>query len=59
MSERNFFPNLKDYIQQVDQFLKYNICTFHNILKNSVLHSVNQEVELEKMDADDTYNIGH
>ena len=41
LSDKNFFHELYEYVQGVDQFLFNNICTYHNIVKNSVLKLIN------------------
>jgi hypothetical protein len=43
MSEKNFFHLLKDYMAQVDSYLKTVVCTYYNILKNCLLQSINSE----------------
>ena len=35
--ETQFYHELLEYIQKVDDYLKKMICTFHNIIKNSLL----------------------
>jgi len=42
ISDKSFFFELYEYLQSVDQFLFNNICTYHNIVKNSVLKLINQ-----------------
>ncbi len=37
LSDKNFFFELSEYIQSVDHFLFNNICTYHNIVKNSIM----------------------
>jgi hypothetical protein len=43
MSEKNFFFSLQQYMGQVDNYLKTIVCTFHNILKNSLLKSIQDQ----------------
>jgi len=50
LSEKHFFNGLSEYILQVDEYLKTVICTFHNILKNSLLQSINEDVLLQQAD---------
>lgn len=40
MPDKNFFPKLSEYMFEVDKFLFNNICTYHNIIKNSILKMV-------------------
>ena len=58
MSEKNFFHLLKDYIAQVDSYLKTVVCTYHNILKNSLLQSINQEA-LNHLESSEAFDISH
>lgn len=58
MSEVHFFKYLSDYINKADQHLKKMICTFHNIIKNSLLQSINQEVILQQ-EYGGSYDVTH
>ena len=40
LPDKNFFPRLSEYIFEVDKYLFNNICTYHNIIKNSILKMV-------------------
>jgi hypothetical protein len=40
LSDKNFFFELYEYMHNVDSYLFNNICTYHNIVKNSVLKVV-------------------
>ena len=59
--ETQFYHELSEYIQKVDDYLKKMICTFHNIIKNSLLQSINQEVILHEKQQEfgGTYDITH
>jgi len=61
MSEVHFFKYLSDYINKADQHLKKMICTFHNIIKNSLLQSINQEVILQQQQQEygGSYDVTH
>ena len=49
MPDKNFFHEFNEHIFSVDKFLFNNICTYHNIVKNSVLKLINaQETPLIK-----------
>jgi hypothetical protein len=48
-------------VTQTDEYLKQAVCTFHNILKNCLLQTINQDVILLQQDqrVGDSYNITH
>lgn len=37
LPDKNFFFELQKYFINVDSFLSGNVCTYHNIVKNSIL----------------------
>ena len=41
LPDKNFFYELSTYIEKVDSFLSGNICTYHNLVKNSILKQIN------------------
>lgn len=61
LSETHLFNQIQEYIQEVDTYLQSLVCTFHNILKNSLLQSINQEVILQSdgSECNGSYEITH
>jgi len=61
LGEIHFFNQLQEYVQEVDTYQQSVVCTFHNILKNSLLQSINQEVILQSDDPESkgSYEITH
>ena len=41
-----FFYMMRDYMQEVDQVLRQNTCTYHHIIKNSIKKQVEQHESL-------------
>lgn len=37
---------MRDYMQEVDQFLRKNTCTYHHIVKNSIKVKVDESNKL-------------
>lgn len=62
MSHKSFFFLLQDYLSQADEYLKGTVCTFHNILKNCLLQSINSEVikhSSSSQRSGDSYEVTH
>jgi len=40
INSKDFFDQIADYVSKVDEFLKSNIFSYHQILKNSMLKQI-------------------
>ena len=59
VSEKHFFRDLVDYVQGVDLYLRQIVCSYHNILKNSLLQSINSDLTVLNNQSESDYSITH